>query len=224
MRETCIVCFEAVANHQTWEDWFFHRDCICGKCRAMFVSVGYTVEMQGLFIYILYHYQEELENLLFQYKDGRDVALAPIFFYHDIQQLLKRYQGYTLVGMPSSIDKIKERGFAHLPNMLKGLSMPYCDLFEKDENYKQSLQHALQRKNIVDHMRKRKDVEIPNTPILLVDDVCTTGSTLACAYHLLRGHTMKVEALVLCAHDQFLKAYPQVHRQRKFIKRKEKSK
>ena len=40
--------------------------------------------------------------------------------------------------------------------------------------------------------------------LLLVDDVCTSGNTLASAYNLLKEHPYKIEALVLCAHQRFV--------------------
>ena len=202
--KVCPVCFSSRSAHQTPENWFWNRDCLCGNCRALFVPAECTFCLGGLSVYALYHYEENIENLLYQYKENRDVALADIFFCLYAAKIARKYRGYTLAGMPSSRDKTVERGFHHLERMLEAVALPYVDLFEKDDGYKQSLKNGMERMEISSHMRLKKDAVIPDTPLLLVDDVCTTGSTLKHAYQLLEKHTMDMEALVLSVHEKCL--------------------
>lgn len=198
----CPVCFSSRSTDQTLGNWFWNRDILCGGCRLYFIPANGFFELGELRVFALYQYEEQIENLLYQYKENRDAALADIFFWLNAKQITRRYRGYTMIGMPSSADKIAERGFHHLKRMLEVVQLPYADLFEKDTAYKQSLKSGAERKEIKFHMRLRKDAVIPNTPLLLVDDVCTTGATLKHAYKLLEKHTMDMEALVLSAHEK----------------------
>ena len=203
----CPVCFAEKSRNQTLENWFWNRDILCGSCRSLFIPAEGFFSLGELRVFALYHYEEQIENLLYQYKENRDVALADSFFWLHAHQITRRYRGYTMVGMPSSADKTAERGFHHLKRMLEVVRLPYADLFEKDNAYKQSLKNGAERFEIASHMRLKKDAVIPDTPLLLIDDVCTTGATLKQAYRLLEKHTMVMEALVLSVHEK-IRIYP----------------
>ena len=90
--------------------------------------------------------------------------------------------------------------------MLKGIGLPFVEPFYKCKDHKQSLQ-SFENRHFIDQVIKRKDAFLlPEAPLLIIDDVCTSGSTLACAYSLLQMHTYKIEALVLSAHPRFVES------------------
>ena len=97
-----------------------------------------------------------------------------------------------------------QRGFNHLHEMLKGIDVEVCDCLMKSSNYKQSLHRGKTRAQIKTVMKLKPAFEIPTKPILLFDDVCTSGSTLLAAYDLLHSYNNQISAQVLCVHRHFV--------------------
>lgn len=227
MNEYCSICFEQIDKGCGFLDWLSGDHIICGNCQRLFHISDVDTYIETLPIHVLYQYDEELENLIYQYKESRDIALAPVFFYNHVKQIQKRYKGYHIVIMPSNEEKIKERTFHHMLEMLRDIHLPIIDPFTKTSYRKQSLQTLEERYHIADIITLKQDVDIPDTPLLLVDDVLTTGSTIKAAYHLLKQHTYKIEALLLCAHPRFLEICPQNRKRtilKSYLKRKERRK
>lgn len=166
-------------------------------------------------MHIVYEYNEFLESMLFQMKEGRDIALAPVFFHDVMKQISKKFRHYVVVRMPSAKEKTMERGFHPLQEMLKSCTLQQIDPFYKTSNHKQSLQSIEHRKIITQVMQKKPDVNLPNRKLLLIDDVCTSGATLRHALHLLHDHKQKIEIITLSAHPLFL----QECKERNFYKR-----
>ena len=88
--------------------------------------------------------------------------------------------------------------------MLSHCKIPIIEPFYKISNHKQSLQTYENRVLISQVIKRNSNIRLPNTKLLLVDDVCTSGNTLISAYKLLQKHPYKIEALVLCAHQRFV--------------------
>lgn len=211
MKQLCPLCFQDLLTHQDFFHWLKQDALICGDCRRQLIEVHTDRKLEAMNVHIIYEYNDFIENLLFQYKEGLDVILAPIFFHEVIKELKQRYRGYTILMMPSSEEKKKERGFLPLEEMLKELDLPKLYPFYKSENRKQSTLSYEQRQHISDILCMDQNVIIPKKRVLLVDDVCTTGATLKAAYHLIKGHTMSIEACVLCANPLFLNNQSHIH-------------
>lgn len=204
----CLLCQQWVNQHQAFRHWLSCDTCLCGDCQKMLHRLHTTRMLAGMKLHILYEYDDFLENLLFQYKEGGDVALRSLFFYEDKRYLEKRYKGYTLLLMPSGKEKTKERGFHALAEMTRQLQLPILQPFYKSENRKQSTLSYEQRQHIGDIMHLDEHVVIKGKKLLLVDDVCTSGATLHSAYQLIKDKGVTTEALALCAHPLFLKQHP----------------
>lgn len=217
--KVCPVCFQEVLQHQSFAHWLFQDALLCGDCLQKWEHVHYDLSLQGCSTHVLYVYNDFLENLLFQYKEGQDVALREIFFHEYRRWIEHTYRGYTLVLMPSSREKTQERGYHALLEMVKQIDLPYLQPFYKTENRKQSTLSFAQRQTIQTIMRLDPAIKLPQKA-LLIDDVCTTGATLQCAYQLLPKHTMEVRALVLCATPRFLQQHPPSATMREWIKRR----
>ena len=200
MEHVCKYCFQDIDTQQDFTHWLWQDALLCGTCAHQLQVVKKTISFDALKVHVLYRYNDFLESMLFQYKEGRDIALKDVFFHEYTKYIERRYRGYTLVLMPSSEAKTKERGFHALASMLTHIHLHKISLFYKSENRKQSLQSLQQRQHIDEVIHVKEGETVPQTKLLLIDDVCTTGATLKCAYHLLQSHTMKIEALVLCAH------------------------
>ncbi len=203
-RHRCRICFRDIHHHQDFYHWLKPDHLICGACRNEWNRLDRIVTWQDLSIHILYEYNDVLENLLFQYKEGGDVALRDVFFFDTKRMIERRYHDYTIVLMPSSDEKNEERGFYALKEMVSQVSLPQETPFYKSENRKQSTLSYAERQNIADVIRLRDTKQYKNRKLLLVDDVCTSGATLHCAYRLLKPYTNHIRALVLCAHPLFL--------------------
>ena len=197
---------EEILHHITIYDYLKQDQLLCSSCKSQLKRVNLKTKLEGIPLTILFEYNDFLENMIFQYKEGHDVALRDVFFYEDIQKLNDKYRHYTIVLMPSSLEKLQERGFVPVEEMLTHCKLPIIEPFYKSENHKQSLQTYKNRGHIKEVIHKKLGFKLPQTKLLLVDDVCTSGSTLKYAYQLLKQHTYKIEALVLCAHPLFVES------------------
>ena len=74
----------------------------------------------------------------------------------------------------------------------------------KKTDFKQSTRSIRERVKVNQEIELKQEYPIPQGKILLIDDVCTSGATIKRAYHLLRGHSTSIEAIVLCAHPLLL--------------------
>lgn len=202
----CILCFQEIAYHQDIFHWLKEDQYLCGECMSKFHMIDQLCNC-GLFqLHALYQYDEFLENLLFQYKEGRDVALAPVFFHEVKRRIEKQYKGYTLCLCPSSKEKTKERGFHALSDMLDEIHLPKLQPFLKLSARKQSTLHFDERQSIASHIALDKNVKLPDH-ILLIDDVCTTGATLKACYQLLQPYHKTVKVMALCVHPLLLNSH-----------------
>lgn len=200
----CIICFGDIQRGITLYDYVFRKDCICGVCRKKFKRLYRSIQVGELSIFSLYAYDDYLEDLLFTYKENRDIALAPIFIYPFLKELHKKYRGYTVVFAPSSVEKTKDRGFHSLRKLFDSLRLDKKELFTKNSNYKQSDQSYDNRINVKNVIVRNQEA-IPNTPILLVDDVCTSGNTLKVMKELLANHIHPIACLTISIHQELIK-------------------
>lgn len=177
---------------------------ICGECKQKFVVLNQRMCFHGVQLHMLYEYNHFMETLLFQYKEGKDIALRHVFLYEVIDELEKKFQKYTLVLPPSSKQKEEERGFHAVAKMLEGCRLQKVEAFVKVDNYKQSTQSFLQRKLVKEHIQYVGIQQSTKKRLLVVDDVCTSGETLKAMIQLLQKEYEHVEAFVLAVHPKFL--------------------
>ena len=204
---SCLYCFQNIHTHEDIFHYILHTSLLCGDCLKQLEEYKRVICIDELTIYVWYIYNTFLEGMIFQFKEGHDIALRNVFFYDAIPYLQHHYKNYTIVVLPSSKEKMIERSFLPVKEMLKGCKLEIIEPFYKSCNYKQSLQHFSQREHIQDIMKRNPDVVLPQTPLLLVDDVCTSGNSLLCAYKLLKPHPYPIQAFVLSAHPMFLQRY-----------------
>lgn len=203
-KNDCLICFKDLMYHQDIFAFFKADALICNTCKSQICYINLHTNVLHFPLHILYEYNPFLETLIFQFKEGKDTALAPLFFYEHIKKISAKYRHYTIVLLPSSEESTLQRGFKATKTMLKECKLKIIEPFYKNRNYKQSKQHFKQRKSIENIIERNRNVSLPSTPLLLVDDVLTSGATLQWAYHLLSDHTLRIEALVLCAHPLFV--------------------
>lgn len=200
----CRWCMEDITKHQSIYDFLKQDAVLCSDCKRQLQVIDSYYWFDKLPLYVAYAYNEFMEGMLYQYKEGHDVALAEVFFYDILTKLQVRYRKYTIVLLPSSEEKQQERGFHPVREMLKQCKLPCIEPFDKENAYRQ-VNKPMQHGSAISQVIKLKsNTKLPQTRLLLVDDVTVSGNTLQWAYQQLQGHTYRIEALVLSAHPDLL--------------------
>jgi competence protein ComFC len=145
-------------------------------------------------------YDENISRLLILYKEHCDEALAPVFFNRWRKYIIKRYKGYVCVPLPSSSQKVAQRGFHHLHRMIESLDFEMADILIKTKNVKQATLSKEDRKHIDMIFEIKKDTECSFENVVLLDDVCTTGASLKAAIALLRPYCKNLRAITFAYH------------------------
>jgi ComF family protein len=150
-------------------------------------------------------YSGWLRDALICYKNGdvRYVELLSQVLYNTLDKFLG-FKNITLIPIPSSHQKIKERGFDSVTNLCsnmiqrnKSIAMDETNLFLRRIVLDQvGLTAAQRHSNLEGAFGIRRTV---NGTVVLVDDVVTTGATLNSAARTLKfAGAQRVFALTLC--------------------------
>lgn len=165
--------------------------------RASFNVLDYEV-------YAYYEYEAFFEKLIFQVKESKDETLAPVFLYPYRNHLKRICVGKTVILVPSSAKKTKQRGFDVLRSLYQGAGIKLLSPYEKDD-VKQSRRSADQRSRIKNHLRLIHPELIEGKDLVLLDDVCTTGHTLKACIDLAKPLAKSISVIVLALHSDNLK-------------------
>lgn len=196
----CLYCQKSLEEGATLLELFIHHDILCQVCRHQLKRNKKKFKINNTEVESGYIYNDFFSNLLVQYKDCGDEALKPVFMFTLRTYFKLKYWGYTLVPIPSSSEKVAERGFNHVLGMFEWCKNPKLCCLEKVGNQKQVLSSPKQRQEMVEHIRLIKNVDKVKK-IVLVDDVCTTCSTLKGALSTLSEYKGKIKIFVVAAHE-----------------------
>lgn len=200
----CLVCFKPVIEGLDLLELIFKNDVLCGNCRKKLIKINREFDVEGLNVHTIYQYNNVLEKWMYQIKESKDETLGKCFLYGLSKKIEKAYRGYILVMVPSSIEKTQERGFHAVSKMFESVKLEKRNCFSKD-NIKQSKLNRADRQHILDSIHLIDSSIKDNQKILLVDDVCTTGSSLKACYQLLKTDDNKVDILVIAMNDAWIK-------------------
>ncbi len=194
------MCFCEI-QEKSFHHLFNHVE-ICSKCLSSLKPIFKTFKIDGYKALTLYHYDEQMKSKIYQMKGCGDIELAQIFVKPYALELKMRYFGYTMICLPSYEEDYKIRGFKHVDEMFSCLKLKKCDCLLKTEHHKQSDQSFKKRKEIVTFIQIKGNPDLKNKKVLLVDDICTTGSTLRAAINLIKTLNPKIiEVLVVAKRD-----------------------
>jgi competence protein ComFC len=147
----------------------------------------------------IFKYTDEMKEWLNRYKFYGDVTLASMF----ISDLQESYESYfnrvkIIVPIPLSDERLNERGFNQVEVLgeVAGLRLNKClKRVHTEKQSKLNRSERLSRKQVFSYCGEEK---IENVPILLLDDVYTTGKTVQdAAIILLQNGASEVFSLTL---------------------------
>lgn len=180
------------------------QDILCGFCRKQLIPYRKAVHVLDYQVYAYYEYEPFFEKLIFQIKENKDQTLAPVFLYPYRKHLKKVCEGKTVILVPSSAKKTRQRGFDVLKSLYEGIETELLCPFEKDD-VKQSQRGVHLRSRIKNHIRLVHPEWIQGKDVVLLDDVCTTGYSLKACLDLIKPVVNSVQVIVLAVHSDNLK-------------------
>lgn len=189
----CLLCDKKL-NKYTLFSLFIEEDLLCLKCRDLLKVNINTFYLDDLKVTSIYKYESLFKTALLQYKECYDEALSPIFLYKIDYLIRLKYLGYKVLYVPSSNEKLNKRGFDHLKLIFEYLGFKEIKGLKKKEELCQANKGISQREKMIDNFYYEGD---KLDKVLIVDDVCTTGSSLKGVYKAIKGYCKHVEALVL---------------------------
>lgn len=181
----CLLCHQPIQQLSTWQALFQKRTAFqaCSKCMAKFERVE---EQPYENVKTLFYYNDAMRDYIHRYKFGLDIALAHVFKEH-IQQFLKPYKNATFVPIPLHPEKLKQRTFAQVDELLRVANVPFVHLLEKMTLDSQSGKTLIERKQTTALFRRNRTNLKKDTHVVLVDDIITTGTTIRLARETLEA-------------------------------------
>ena len=153
------------------------------------LNVLTNLTMNLLYVFV-FSYSGFIKDLLLQYKERLDIALAPIFLSF-VRPLLKTlFRKHVFVPVPSTREKEEMRGFSHLEEMLKAWNIPFVNFLEKRGGV-QKENAFLERYSSKMINKSAKAVSLEKKRIVLFDDVLTSGETFRQSLAILKGEKTK---------------------------------
>ncbi|MBR2802569.1 MAG: ComF family protein [Erysipelotrichaceae bacterium] len=192
----CLYCLKEIGKEEL-NTVFLRDDPLCPACRKALQGHFRRGRLGSLRYTCLYSYGPDslFREMLLQYKEAYDEALAPVFLAPYAETLKLRYRSFTLVCLPSAPSHEAERGFCHLEEITRCLDLPRKRITMK-EDLSQKGKTKEERKQMEGNFCFLDEIR-ENEKILLFDDVLSSGATMRGAYRLLRQKTASIRIFVL---------------------------
>lgn len=178
-------------------DMFFINDVICRKCRSQMKVINKNVKREDCRLRCFYQYDGLVREMIIQFKELYDEALFPLFLWPFYEKLKKRYRDYVIVPVPSFPKRHEKRGFHAVKKMYSLLELPVYDVLVKEKDVSQKKSGFKKRKEIGKHLSIKPDHGLKDKKVLLVDDICTSGATMAACHKLLKGQCRKIRVMAI---------------------------
>lgn len=189
----CLYCDKQINKYSLY-NLFIEEDELCLKCRKELNLKRRYFKLEDLNVEYFYDYNSLFKTLLLQYKECYDEALKSIFLYRIDTYLKVKYYNYKIAYVPSSTSKLNQRGFNHLKLIFEELRLKEVEgIRMKKELIQEGRDLNERKKMLVNYVYEGEKLD----RVLLVDDVCTTGSSLLGVYNALKPYTKCLKALVL---------------------------
>ena len=204
-----------------WISVFFPQRCaccnrvivssalFCPACEAELPKTGYDrAAIGGFLCSAALPYTEPYSTALKRYKFNGKFAGMQGFATLMVKAALQRFDGKAfdvVTCVPMTRLAVYKRGYNQSEELArlcaKQMQLPFEPILEKCKSTvpQHTLNRAERTKNLRGSFRIRKQTDVRDKRILLIDDVITTGSTLGeCARILKKGGCREVCCAVLC--------------------------
>lgn len=177
----CLLCGQVLSNEASWLTLLerFPRT-LCIRCEQNFEPYPNNEEDH----IALFKYNEAMKDYIHRYKFMHDVLLAKVFR-KNIAEQLQRMNG-IIVPVPMHPEKLKERTFSQVDELLKEAYIPFQHRLEKTTTETQVGKTRQERLNAEQLFRVSNENEIKPTTYIIVDDIFTTGTTIFHAKKVLK--------------------------------------
>ena len=181
-------------------DWIYKKKCyfcrqsresvkMCSKCydSLEFLSYGKRLAIDGVSIYIAGVYEKNLQKLIrgLKYHNQRDLAFYQAKFMWEYWQNITDEKDFVVVPVPLH----KERQYKRRYNHMELVAQEFCRLSGNTLNTKlitrvknTKPQYKLSPSERAENLHNAFKVDkstYTSGKILIIDDICTTGSTFA---------------------------------------------
>lgn len=160
--------------------------------RTWFAHTFYNAYEDGVLCRMLHHAKKEYNRTLFSHMAHELAEDLAHLHGGSLSEgaVAGLWKGWTITWIPRSPDGYRRYGFDQgekcAERIGKYLHIPASPLFFRHSGKMQkSLNAGQRRENIAETLHLRADVDIPTGPILLYDDVMTTGASMEAAVLLL---------------------------------------
>ena len=180
-------------------DWIYKKKCyfcsrsnesvkMCSACfdKLEFLSFEPNRQYNGVNIYCAGNYDKYLQKMIrgLKYHGQRELAYYQAKFMWQYWQSLGINGEYQIVPVPIYYKRKKHRKYNHMElvaqkfSKLSGYDVN-TDLIEriKDTKPQYKLNKAQRMLNLSEAFKVYPDKFLPNKKVLIIDDICTTGST-----------------------------------------------
>ena len=160
---------------------------MCSECfdELCYADINVCRVIDGVNVYVSGIYEKNLQKLIrgLKYHKQKELAYYLAKFMYEYFEKLGINKTFQVIPVPLHKNRVKKRKYNHMELVaeefckLSGFT-PNFELIERIKDtkpqYKLSRQERL--KNLAGAFKVYKDKNLP-LPILLMDDICTTGST-----------------------------------------------
>ena len=154
----------------------------CGDCQSWHTYHDWQFTNQAF-----YRYNRVFKDWLVVLKGQGDIRGRHLFA-KELKAVYRKHIEAIWVPMPSSSEKVANRGFNQTRLILEAADIPFQDLLMNEGSQgKQAYKNRHDRLQDRSKIKVKNDLENidKNRPIILFDDVYTTGTTMFSAYKAL---------------------------------------
>ena len=80
--QICIWCLKSLYHDATIFDLLINRPQLCAACKKLLTPRKIKFKVDNLQCSASFIYDKDIERLIYQFKEDRDLPLAKLFFHH----------------------------------------------------------------------------------------------------------------------------------------------